>query len=114
MPQQKRDLIVGQSEDLLRQTLLVGALAVDSEILQPLPDSSGVPTVAIAADEKLVPLTSCCITLDGRTELLGRGAHRFAVLLGSGRVPEGLMGQITAIANQMPQQDQPMVRPPIR
>src|SRR6185437_4091478 len=46
-------------------------------------------------------------------ELLGRGAHRLTIVLGSGRISEGLMGRITPIADQMTQQNQPVIRPSI-
>jgi hypothetical protein len=62
-----------------RKPLLVVALAVDAQVLEPLAHPRGVPAVAVAADEELVPLAAARVALHFRAHRLGGLAHRLAV-----------------------------------
>ena len=113
--QQQRNLIVGEGEHCRRQALFVRPLTKDAEILQPLADTKGRPAVAVAADDQLVPGANWGLIAGHATsERFGGAAYGAAVLFGSGRVTQRLVHQITALANQMTQQHEPVSRPTLR
>ena len=77
-----------------RQALLVAALAVNAEVLEPLADALRMPAIAVAADQQLVPQAASGIALHLRPQSLGARANRLAVLLGRRRVAQRLVREI--------------------
>ncbi len=91
--------------------LVVRALAVNSQVLEPLADTRGMPAIAIAADDQLMPVAAPGMSSDRAAHGFGGLAHCLAVFLGCGGIAQGLMLEIAAVANQLTEQDQLMVCP---
>src|ERR1700734_1801349 len=70
------------------------------------------PAIAIAANNELMPSAGGTFVPCHRTsELFSARAHQCAVLFIDCRVAQRLMYRVAAIAYEMSEQDQPMLRP---
>jgi hypothetical protein len=58
VPEENGDLIVSELERFYRESLLVRTLTEDAELSQPGVDTGRMPTVAVPADEELMPATA--------------------------------------------------------
>ena len=111
VPEQKADLLVTQLEDLRRQALLVAALSIDAQVLQPLADAFRMPAIPVSTDEQLMPLPAAGITLHGGPERLRRPRDRFAVGFRGSCIAHGLMREIASVAHQVAQENELVVLP---
>ena len=75
-------------------------------------DSRRVPAVAVAADHELVPGATARVAVHDAAELpAGRLGDDAAVLLGGRRVAQRLVYEVAAVADEVAQQGEPMLRP---
>jgi len=102
VPQQQRDPVVREGKDFGRQVLLMRALIEDAESLQPGSNARGMPAIAIARDDQLMPETASAVPCDGAAHRYGRLANRKAVFLGGSRITQGLMQQVASVSDQVP------------
>ena len=82
-----------------------------AEALQPGADAGGMPAVAIAGNEQLVPLAAARIPLDGAPERQRAFGDQFAVGFRRGGVAQRLIREVAAVADQVTQQRDLGVRP---
>src|SRR5258706_2962095 len=111
MTQQQPDLLVRKLKDLLRQPLLVAALAMDLQLLEPFADAGRVPAIAVAADKKLMPLPSTGIPLHRGSHRLSGCLHRLAVRFGRSRITHRLAAQEAAITHELAKQRELRITP---
>src|SRR5256885_745342 len=66
------------------------------------------------AEEKLMPASAPRIPRDSATELRAGGSRDgLAVLFGAGGVPQRLMAQIAPVPDQLPEERDTLIRPPL-
>ena len=77
----------------------MGTLAENPQLLEPLAHAGGLPAVAIAADNQLMPGSYPLVPVDCATECLGSLSNRLAVFVRSSRVAQRLMRQVASISD---------------
>src|ERR1700733_9627417 len=83
MPEQQSYLCIAQLEYRGRQMLLVRTLIVYSETLQPCTNAGGMPAIAIARNDELMPVASARVPSHRAAESHRALGHQFAVCLRS-------------------------------
>jgi len=112
MPQQARDLIVGKTEYFRGQVFLVGTLTEYPQLFQPRAHAGWMPAIAVAADHKLMPCARRPLVPGHRaTKCFGGRTHDGAIFFIDCRVAQRLMHRVAAIAYEVTEQDQPVLRP---
>jgi hypothetical protein len=104
-------LAVPQLEYAFRKALLVAALSENAQILEPFAHTRGVPSITIAGDHKLMPVTSASMASYRASHCLRGGTDSSAVLFRSSCISHRLVDEITSIAHQMAEKDEFMIRP---
>src|SRR5579864_3889762 len=111
MCQQQCNLPVAEARRVDGKTLLVRALAENTERFQPTANPCRMPTVTIARQQQLMPCAAPGVPSDGAAHRDRRLAHQRAVLFRCGAITQRLVLQIAAISNEMTKQRNRMVRP---
>src|SRR5690554_4100302 len=99
--QEERQLIIVEAEDTFGKVFLPGALAEDTQRLEPLSHPRRVPAIAVAGNHQLVPAPAPGMTADSEAERFGGFRHRPAVGLAGGGITQRLAGDIAAIPHQI-------------
>src|ERR1700722_294142 len=94
--------------------LLVRSLPEQAQFLEPFSDTCGMPTIAIPADDELVARPGAFGASPPAAEGFGCRANCIAIVLRSGGVPQRLVDDVAAIAHEVPQKHQPVIRPILR
>src|SRR5688500_14779956 len=94
--------------------LFVRPLAEDTEILQPATDASRHPPIAVAADDQLMPRAPAGMPRHRRAECFRGFTYRRAVCFRRSGIEQWLMLDVAAVANEMSEQHQAMIRPFVR
>src|SRR5687768_4263238 len=115
MSKQEAQLTVAQLEGGCWNSLLMGALTEDPQFPEPLTDTGRMPSVAVPADQQLMPGAAARIALYRAAKLVHCGfRHDPAVELAARRVAHGLVLQVAPIADQLAEQCHSGVRPAFR
>src|ERR1044071_2434058 len=101
MPQEDRNLRLAELEDHCGQPLFVRALSKQTQLLEPSPDTGGFPSISVSGNQELMPVSAARVTRDFTPELPRAGCHRGAVLLRTGGVPQRLVLEIAAVADEV-------------
>src|SRR5262249_46370641 len=105
MPQKQSDLLVGELENRRRDPLLERPLAEDPQLTQPQIDARGLPPVAVAREQQLMPISAAGVAGHCHPALiLGCAAPDGAACVGGGRIPHWLMLRIPSVADEVRQQ----------
>ena len=105
------NLHVCQPEDIDWQPLLVRPLIENSKVFEPFTDAFGVPTISIARNDQLVPIADAGMAIDFAAKQSRAARNRLTVFLGRRCVFQWPMRKVTAVADKMTKQYQPMFGP---
>jgi hypothetical protein len=108
------DLIITEAEDFFGDPFFMRMLVKDAEVAKPFVDTGWTPTVAVAAEDELMPV--CVVWTRMTSHLYVKfGPSRFrdhaTILSRAGGVTQRLMCNVTTIADEMGEQDDSCFRP---
>src|ERR1041385_3383719 len=90
----------------------MASLPEDPETAEPCIDPGRPPSVAVSTQQQLVPIATTFVATHYRTERRTRRIRdRCTIRLGTRRVSQRLTLEIAAIADQLSEEDQMLVRP---